>query len=489
MAAGGCLAENSEAVAFYDRFPASQGHALIVSRRHVSDLFELTDDERHGLWALLPDVKAIVEQAHSPAGFNVGVNVGAAAGQTVMHVHLHLIPRYPGDVPYPRGGVRWVVPHRAAVPAAVVMANRHDHLALAERTIGILNEGSFSATYKFALFIAILDLCIEKSEKGNPPTSLTTRELAQKVLELYWNQVTPYPGVGVLRFGGGRGEQAEIVTRIVRLRERFPNCDPRLGARAADRSMVRDYAGLLNFVEWKLIEMPIPRLQVLGRDEVPFLYRYDWTKDIKRSTVAAYQAKRLGIFNNELHLLPEVGEGLVALNGILRPLFYRDWAVLVARMNGLPEAQLEEFLFGSRRIPLEAVRAPLVGLQQHRCFYCQDLMSDVDVDHFIPRTRYPDDSLDNLVASHSKCNNSKRDYLAALSHLENWLTRSKDKFGELQQLAIRLRWPRDLTRSRSVASAIYCRLPAGTRLWVGQGVFTAIDRAEILRTLELAHDA
>jgi len=107
------IAGNEHALAFIDAFPVSPGHALIISRRHVADLFDLSAAERAAIWDLLPAVKALHDERHSPAGFNVGVNVGAAAGQTVAHVHVHVIPRYEGDVADPRGGVRWVLPSRA----------------------------------------------------------------------------------------------------------------------------------------------------------------------------------------------------------------------------------------------------------------------------------------------------------------------------------------------------------------------------------------
>jgi diadenosine tetraphosphate (Ap4A) HIT family hydrolase len=106
------LAANTHAVALWDAFPVSPGHALIVSRRHVANLFDLTAEEQAAVWALLPVVKAMVDKRHAPAGYNIGVNVGAAAGQTVAHVHVHVIPRYEGDVDDPSGGVRFVIPAR-----------------------------------------------------------------------------------------------------------------------------------------------------------------------------------------------------------------------------------------------------------------------------------------------------------------------------------------------------------------------------------------
>ena len=113
-AGGALLAAAPLAVAFLDAYPLNPGHALVVPRRHVAGLFDLAQEEQRALWDLLPVVKMAVERHHAPAGYNVGVNVGAAAGQTVEHVHVHLVPRYRGDVADPRGGVRWVLPARAA---------------------------------------------------------------------------------------------------------------------------------------------------------------------------------------------------------------------------------------------------------------------------------------------------------------------------------------------------------------------------------------
>jgi diadenosine tetraphosphate (Ap4A) HIT family hydrolase len=114
VARGEFLAANPCGVAIPDAFPVSPGHALIVPRRHVADFFDLTAEEQAGLWTLLPLVKRAIDADYRPAAYNIGVNVGVAAGQTVAHVHVHVIPRYPGDVPDPRGGVRWVFPARAA---------------------------------------------------------------------------------------------------------------------------------------------------------------------------------------------------------------------------------------------------------------------------------------------------------------------------------------------------------------------------------------
>lgn len=98
----------------WDGFPVSPGHALLVPRRHVATWFEATSEERRELIEGIDVAYAAILARHRPDGFNIGMNLGRAAGQTVDHLHLHVIPRYAGDVEDPRGGVRWVVPARAA---------------------------------------------------------------------------------------------------------------------------------------------------------------------------------------------------------------------------------------------------------------------------------------------------------------------------------------------------------------------------------------
>jgi diadenosine tetraphosphate (Ap4A) HIT family hydrolase len=104
---------NDHAVAIRDAFPVSPGHTLVLSRRHVAGFFDLDAHERRAVMDLVDLVKADLDIELRPDGYNVGVNVGAAAGQTIPHVHVHLIPRYAGDMADPRGGVRWIFPERA----------------------------------------------------------------------------------------------------------------------------------------------------------------------------------------------------------------------------------------------------------------------------------------------------------------------------------------------------------------------------------------
>jgi diadenosine tetraphosphate (Ap4A) HIT family hydrolase len=107
------VAANDHAFVIRDGFPVSPGHTLIIPRRHVASFFDVTWQEREAMLALVAKSRDQLQQEFSPDGFNLGINDGVAAGQTVMHVHMHLIPRYAGDREDPRGGVRWVLPDAA----------------------------------------------------------------------------------------------------------------------------------------------------------------------------------------------------------------------------------------------------------------------------------------------------------------------------------------------------------------------------------------
>jgi diadenosine tetraphosphate (Ap4A) HIT family hydrolase len=107
------VAKNDLALVIRDAFPVSPGHALVIPRRHVASYFETTAEERLAMFELLEGAKRDLDNEFTPAAFNIGINDGQAAGQTVMHLHMHLIPRYAGDMADPRGGVRWIFPEKA----------------------------------------------------------------------------------------------------------------------------------------------------------------------------------------------------------------------------------------------------------------------------------------------------------------------------------------------------------------------------------------
>jgi diadenosine tetraphosphate (Ap4A) HIT family hydrolase len=104
---------NDQGIVLWDGFPVAEGHSLIVPKTHVASLFDLAPEDQQSLWKMVAEVRELLTKKLNPDGFNIGLNDGVAAEQTVMHCHIHVVPRWNGDVADPRGGVRWVLPEKA----------------------------------------------------------------------------------------------------------------------------------------------------------------------------------------------------------------------------------------------------------------------------------------------------------------------------------------------------------------------------------------
>jgi 5-methylcytosine-specific restriction endonuclease McrA len=365
-------------------------------------------------------------------------------------------------------------------------------LRIAERLIELLDRGGFVATYKYAVLVALMDLCLEgTSSNGMPPSMITTRQIAEKVVELYWPHCTPYLDDGrakeprvLHQSTGGVSKQALIVRHILVFRELADSRRERSLplARAKASAGADRYEELLNQVEWTLIHMPLPRVQLIGREEDRFLYEYNFTLKTPKGAVDRYQRGEPCRFDNRLNLRPGVGAALIALNGVLRPLIYRSWTTMVASMNGLEESTLEDFLFGKDRSSLRPVQPDLLDLQGGCCFYCgKGIASTCDIDHFVPWARHADNSIDNLVAAHRGCNGEKSDFLAAAEHVVRWRERSARHSKELAEIARRHTWESRPQRSLSTARAIYGMLPDDARLWQRGKDFIVIER-QLIKT-------
>ncbi|MCC9602883.1 HIT family protein [Stieleria sp. JC731] len=105
--------ETDNAMVLWDGYPVSEGHSLVVPRQHVASVYDLPSNTLAELWQLVAETRKQLEETFHPDGFNIGLNDGEAAGQTVMHAHIHVIPRWKDDVSDPRGGVRWIIPEKA----------------------------------------------------------------------------------------------------------------------------------------------------------------------------------------------------------------------------------------------------------------------------------------------------------------------------------------------------------------------------------------
>jgi len=368
-----------------------------------------------------------------------------------------------------------------------------DPIRVAERVLLLLETGAFTSTYKQAVLVALLDLCLERRhQQERAPESVTTRQLAEKVLELYWPQIRPWGEGGAPLDQSNNGKSGRGGAKIIRLVHAFRQAvqsDSRApslyAARLAEPERTQ---ALVQEIEWILIKMPLPKLQRVGGEDTHWLYRIAWNDGARCPTQAEirkYQQGERTSFDNLIRFQPGVAESLAKLHGILRPFILQHWSAKVAALNHLDEGQLSNFLFGVERAALTKLREPLRDLQEGDCFYCHTKLSaqGAELDHFIPWSRHPDNGLHNLVLAHSRCNNSKRDFLASERHLQSWRRRSMEKQRLLTQIASHHAWDLGEERIIGVARSIYLGLPTDARLWSAPKIFSILDAQRVRSAL------
>ncbi len=463
---------NEHAVAINDAYPVSPGHCLVIPRKHVPDWWQLSHEERTSITELVDQLRTQLLDTHHPQGFNVGFNDGATAGQTVFHFHMHVIPRYKGDVPDPRGGVRHVIPAKAnyldpeptEVESAVEarFGEQLDSAAVVQQVLGVLDEGRKSATYKPALLMALAELAAERGE-GNAPLVLLLDDVAERVMELYWQQTRPHPAADGSALRQARTPRSRIIGALSQLRaDANASANEPLG-RIRSRAPKRFEKTRSNIAR-ALAKQPIPRLQRPGSlhaaSEYPrFLYddrdfeaERGWTGDGEPRVV----------------LNAGIGEVLARSLPLLRIAAEDIWTREVADINGLEveEELLRQFLFGPQRTDLTPVAEALMDLGERHCFWCESpLRSAVEVDHVIPWSHFPNNDLFNLVLTDTACNNDKRDRLVTADLVERWAHRDS---AELAKTSAELQWPLEPIRSGRIAAAAYRYLPNGVALWAGR---------------------
>lgn len=358
-----------------------------------------------------------------------------------------------------------------------------DTIAFGEKLLALLDEGAFTSTYKFAVLLGLIDLCTERSGRdGKPPREIPSRSLALKVIELYWPHSAPFRHGNILKQNSSN--QAKIISLITDFQQEIEDgSSSHFQARLQAPEL---FEALVFEVEWKLIEMPLPRLQRFGTEEDRFIYDLSWTAEPRRGAFSA------GELDTTIALRPGAGEKLVSLSGLLRPLVQRQWAERVVRFNrnSVREFELEDFLFGTSRTPPRRLVTDLRDLQNNECFYCRSrLATAVDVDHFIPWARHPNDNIQNLVIAHRKCNSEKRDFLSATDHVQHWCEHRDQVGSQLEAVAQRHRWMSDLGRTQSVARAIYLRLRDDFRLWRVGSTFEKPDQLRLRRLFASPYNA
>jgi 5-methylcytosine-specific restriction endonuclease McrA len=322
-----------------------------------------------------------------------------------------------------------------------------EQIAFLQNVQRLLGEGLFTATYKYALLQSLADLAVLGGDDTGETLVLTTREIAEAMIRLYWRQAAPFPGGGgelLLRQSTHR--QAEIISHIATTRAETATTLSDLQARrpAWDR--------LVRRVERVVREQPLWKLQTVGAQPLDFLY----ANNLRATTIT---------------LRPGVTYCLRAFHRLITSLVRGAWVQHLRRVNGdmLGEtSDLSGFLFGSERSSLSMYQPMLADLQRGRCFYCQRTLSDRgEVDHFIPWALYPVDLGQNFVLAHATCNLSKSSHLADVGHLERWVERNVVHGDAINDWLQKMRLTADVSSSHHVAQWAYSQTDRSRgQVWV-----------------------
>jgi 5-methylcytosine-specific restriction endonuclease McrA len=333
----------------------------------------------------------------------------------------------------------------------------------------VFAEGDFTATYKFALLIALADLAVELGRDDGSGLLLSTRVIASRFIQMYWRQTAPYgtgrpdaaPGILVQNTGA----QAAVLSGIVAFRQET-------GAKTPQQAAAHpSFAALLSRVAATVSAQPLTYLQNFGGTTDSFLY------------------ERLSA--GKVYLKPGVAYCLRRFHPLVQQLARTRWVQHVKsnkRNHGIlgDAGDLDEFLFSASRQSLAIFGEQLRKLDGPTCFYCGHSLDSHDVDHYVPFAMYARDLAHNFVLAHPACNRSKSDTLAARPHLERWLDRvvkKSDSLGEIGQLAgISV----DGQTSERVAAWGYASaLASGAHAWLASSTYQAID-AEYLTLFDAA---
>ena len=288
------------------------------------------------------------------------------------------------------------------------MPTAEEQLAFLTNLQRLMSEGQFVATYRYALLLALADIAVESNDQSGAALVVPTRLIADKFIQFYWRQAVPY----VLRQGASdsallrqnTGGTPEIINRVFTARRQYD------GSLARARRDTREWTRLVGAVDAVVRKMPLWKLQTVGAGRADFLY-----ENIGRGRT--------------IELRPGVAYCLRQFHPLTSELVRSAWIRYVRRHNHEAlgtTTDLSEFLFGSERTNLVAVRSSLEDIQSGRCFYCGRAMPTraVHVDHFIPWVKYPSDLGHNFVLAHASCNGAKCDHLAAAEFLAAWAERN-----------------------------------------------------------------
>ena len=323
----------------------------------------------------------------------------------------------------------------------------------------LFTESDFTATYKFALLIALADLAVELGADDGEELMVSTRQIAERFIEIYWRQALPY-GTGRANTSPGvlvqnNGVQAAVVSAITAFRTRHGTATPQLAR------VLPEYPALLRSVAQTVSAQPLNYLQNFGGLTDAFLYKRAGAGQVRLKAGVAYCLRRF--------------------QPLVQQLARSHWAAHIKRNSRntgiLGQADdLEDFLFAASRQSLLAMSQGLRKLDGAQCFYCAQALKEADVDHFIPFSHYSRDLAHNFVLAHPTCNRSKSDTLAAGPHLERWLERIDRHANAISDIAMTAGMLADPQVSLKIADWGYTTAIArGGSAWLAPGRYEAID--------------
>ena len=314
----------------------------------------------------------------------------------------------------------------------------------------LLAEGSFVASYKFALVHALADLAVLRGDDTGAPLEIGTRDIAAKFIELYWRQSRPFQ-VGRESSGlilqQSTGKQAAVISQIAACQQECGGSLFRFKQAASD-----GWSALVAETDQVVRTMPLWKLQTVGSERLDFLYQ------------------NVG-HGSRITLKPGIAYCFRAFYELIRDLIEGAWIRFVQKLNAAKLGNVTDlgtFLFGQGRACLDAYRPILTDVQKGTCLYCRKPLSGkTQVDHFVPWSRYPTDLGHNFILAHDKCNNAKSDFLAAEDHLAAWVERNDAHKVELQERLVAAALPCDLTASVRIAQWVYRQTEkANGQVWV-----------------------
>ena len=399
-------------------------------------------------------------------------------------------------------------------------ASDHSIIQTAEFVIKVLEQGKKTATYKQAVLLAILDIVAAGAAASIPrgaSVAITTRDLAERVIEIYWRQTLPF-GVGiqddlddaVVRSGSisqplkQSSNPNNYVTTLIKFQSDMAS---KLSGRTPSLNRAKTdvaYSKLVKDIETGVKAQPLPRLQIIDRKPQLNLYQLSWRPNIDNLKWTDEIQVPIGFpvldlmgrvefasesFQKKSYILlrPYVFEAFVKLNALLRSHVMMHWTRQVTSLNNLDYSGVEQHLFGRSRANLRVLVEPLMDLQGSRCFYCDRLLDHTSqVDHFLPWVRTWDDGLHNLVLADDKCNASKSDILAAPFHLQKWRERNATSAPLLIDIAKEdcLQTVFEPDRAISLARAAYQQVGKDSRLWSSRRELIDVDPEAVRKALE-----